>query len=1040
MASLNISSTKPVSADTRLAHRVIGANTDDLDSIADAPALTPADPWSSAYVSPISSGYSGASLSLSLQVGLSESQPEASAPSPAQPDEGVTWASLPEAGVQSAASYGAGALTQVLYLQETGTTAPISVTDINQGQMGDCYLLSSIGEIVLFHPSAISQMIQANADGTETVTLWLSANGSLPGYGTTAYKADAVTVTNTFPTNSVNSGATQDVLNGQKEIWVQVLEKAMATIYGGYNGIANGGIPSIAMEELTGNTATSTWAGGISLSQLQSDIAAGDLITFDTQNAQTMPYGLFGDHAYMFQSLSTVNGTVMVNLLNPWGFDNPNPVPFSLLSTVFAEVDVGQVTSHTGGPSLSMQTANQTWAQGSRVSLTLPAGAFSEPSGGKLTYTATLANGQACPSWLIFNATTLTFSGTVPAGMEALSLKVTATDANGLSCTDVFAVMVPAAAPTLAHQTAAQSWLEGSKLSFTLPSNTFADPNGQTLSYSAMLTNGQALPSWLSINSSTGTFTGTVGYTSGPLTIKVTATDTSGLSVSETLQATLVAPAPTLTHQTADQTWTAGKALSFSLASDTFTSVPGQTLTYAATLPAGLKINAATGVITGTAPVALGVNTIKVTATETSGLSVSETFRATIVASAPTVQQTTTQTFVANKGVSLSLASAFTDPQGESFTYSATLSNGSALPAGLAFNTTTGTIGGIAPTALGTLSIKVTARDQSGLSASETVQCVIAASAPTPRNVPTATYWLANQAVTFNLPASSFVDPQGEAMSYSATMANGSALPTWLKFNKTTGAFTGTAPVTPQNMAVTVTATDQSGLSAHATFQATVQAFAPTVTNQTGTVTWAAGKSVSFTLAGNTFSDPQGEKLTLSATLADGTALPGGLTFNATSGTFTGNAPITPETLGLKVTATDTSGLSVSQQFSATIQAGAPTLSQQTANQVWTAGSSMSFLLPTNAFADPQGAALSYAAFETSGADMTSWLHFSGSPAEFTGSVPGGLTGTIGIQVVATDTYGLSASESFGLTFGASGAQLVAAGAPGATEMLALHT
>jgi hypothetical protein len=163
------------------------------------------------------------------------------------------------------------------------------------------------------------------------------------------------------------------------------------------------------------------------------------------------------------------------------------------------------------------------------------------------------------------------------------------------------------------------------------------------------------------------------------------------------------------------------------------------------------------------------------------------------------------------------------------------------------------------------------------------------------------------------------------------------------------------------------------------------------------------------------------------------------MTFNASSGKFSGTAPITPETLGLKVTATDASGLSVSEMFAATVEAGAPTLAHQTANQIWTAGSSMTFLLPSNAFTDPQGAALSYAAFETSGPDATSWLHFSASLADFIGSVPNGLTGTIGIKVVATDAYGLSTSESFGLTLGASGAHPIAAGAPAGTEMLALH-
>ena len=225
-------------------------------------------------------------------------------------------------------------LTQVLFLQEAGDPALISVNDIHQGQIGDCFLLSSIGELALWYPSAITNMIRVNADGTETVTLYVAASGALPTFGTTSFKAVSVTVDNIFPSNAVNNGASQDVLNGQKEIWVQVLEKAVATLNGGYNAIANGGYPVISMEELTGQAATWISTNSLTLQLLQSYMAAGDLIVMDTPSSGSLAYNLVNSHAYMFESLTMVSGTPMVQLGNPWGSYQPSAIPLSQLPWV----------------------------------------------------------------------------------------------------------------------------------------------------------------------------------------------------------------------------------------------------------------------------------------------------------------------------------------------------------------------------------------------------------------------------------------------------------------------------------------------------------------------------------------------------------------------------------------------------------------------------------------------------------------------------------------------------------------------------------
>jgi Ca2+-binding RTX toxin-like protein len=90
-------------------------------------------------------------------------------------------------------------------------------------------------------------------------------------------------------------------------------------------------------------------------------------------------------------------------------------------------------------------------------------------------------------------------------------------------------------APTLAIPVVDQDATEGASWSFTLPANSFADADsgiGDTLTYSATRADGSALPSWLSFNPATLTFSGTPGAGGpGALNLKVTATDSNGASV-----------------------------------------------------------------------------------------------------------------------------------------------------------------------------------------------------------------------------------------------------------------------------------------------------------------------------------------------------------------------------------------------------------------------------------------------------------------------------------------------------------------------------
>ncbi|MDH6274849.1 VCBS repeat-containing protein [Rhizobium leguminosarum] len=82
-------------------------------------------------------------------------------------------------------------------------------------------------------------------------------------------------------------------------------------------------------------------------------------------------------------------------------------------------------------------------------------------------------------------------------------------------------------------------------------------------------------------------------------------------------------------------------------------------------------------------------------------------------------------------------------------------------------------------------------------------------------------------AFSFVLPTTTFTDvDSGETLAYSATAADGTALPSWLSFSASTRTFSGT-PTTSGTYGVKVTATDLGGLAANETFNIAVST-APT--------------------------------------------------------------------------------------------------------------------------------------------------------------------------------------------------------------------
>jgi VCBS repeat-containing protein len=93
-------------------------------------------------------------------------------------------------------------------------------------------------------------------------------------------------------------------------------------------------------------------------------------------------------------------------------------------------------------PNVANPIADQASPEDAAWSFTVPLTTFSDPDGDALTLSVTLANGDPRPSWLSFDPTTRTFSGTPPRDFNgSIDLRVTASDGQ-LSTSDIFTLTI----------------------------------------------------------------------------------------------------------------------------------------------------------------------------------------------------------------------------------------------------------------------------------------------------------------------------------------------------------------------------------------------------------------------------------------------------------------------------------------------------------------------------------------------------------------------------------------------------------------------
>lgn len=160
-----------------------------------------------------------------------------------------------------------------------GDQHEISVNDVNQGSIGNCYFMSAIASVAHQNPELIRNAIEGPlSDGTYNVTLYssrgweedatntpvtLNVSPSFVEYGN-LQNHDIDAMREWEGINAYADGADRDE-QGNMELWVNLIEKAQAQLFGSWEAVDGGvgGWPMIALEVLTGESYMEHYFSGV---------------------------------------------------------------------------------------------------------------------------------------------------------------------------------------------------------------------------------------------------------------------------------------------------------------------------------------------------------------------------------------------------------------------------------------------------------------------------------------------------------------------------------------------------------------------------------------------------------------------------------------------------------------------------------------------------------------------------------------------------------------------------------------------------------
>ena len=216
----------------------------------------------------------------------------------------------------------------------------------------------------------------------------------------------------------------------------------------------------------------------------------------------------------------------------------------------------------------------------------------------------------ALPAGLTLSSTSGVITGTPTAVTAAVSYVVTASNATGSATTTLTLSVAEVAPASLTYTRTTATYLRGTAIAANSPSFSGGAPTGYVVN--------PALPAGLAMDPATGVIAGTPTTLAAPAGYVVTGSNPAG-SAQATLTLSVVEVAPSgLTYTVATAYYAVGTAIAANLPS---TSGGGAVTSYAVSpsLPPGLALNTATGVISGTPTAATAMATYTVTASNAGG-------------------------------------------------------------------------------------------------------------------------------------------------------------------------------------------------------------------------------------------------------------------------------------------------------------------------------------------------------------------------------------------------------------------------------------